>query len=317
MSDESSLRPVVSIVIPSYKRVGSIRASIDSALSQTFRDIEVIVVDDASQDGTAELVRAIEDPRVVLLEHGHNRGANAARATAIAYASGTWIAFLDSDDEWLPGKIEKQLALLSSLGEDYGLCTTWLRIEGPDGEFIQNVEPDVQGDAFDELQCANPLGSFSSALIRRDALLEVGGVDVDLPACQDWDVYARVSRLVKVCVVREHLVVYRADEKDPTRITASNEKVVRGLRHMHANMRAQSGALSPSMRRRGTRYFSEKFAAEGAVADVARVAMGVIAPGQIAEAPFVSHMLVRSIRKAVRAANEAQAKTVEHVRVEP
>ena len=313
MSDDTRQSPVVSVVIPSYKRAASVVGSVESALAQTFRDIEVIVVDDASRDGTADLVRAIDDERVVLFEHERNLGANAARATGIKGASGEWVAFLDSDDAWLPQKLERQLALLEGLGEEYGLCTTWLTIVGPEGEFLKNVEPAVEGDVFEILQCSNPLGSFSSAVIRRETLVRAGGVNVELPACQDWDVFARVSRIAKVCVVREHLLIYRADPRDPRRITTSNEKVVRGLRHMYTNMCEREPDLSRRIRRTGTRYFAEKFANEGAVGDVARVAAGAIGSGQLGEAPFVSHMLLRSIRKAVRAANAAQAEVPRNV----
>lgn len=311
MPGASENTPVVSVIIPSYKRVSSIMKSIDSALAQTVRDIEVIVIDDASQDGTVELVRDIDDDRVVLLEHEYNKGANAARALGIAHARGEWVAFLDSDDQWLPTKLQRQLELLESLGDDYGLCTTWLTIVGPQGEFLRHLETSISADAYEVLQCSNPLGSFSSAIIRRAAVLEVGSVNVSLPACQDWDLFARVSRIVKVCIVPEHLVLYLADPGDRTRITTSNRKVIGGLQHMYTNMRRQYPTLSPRMRRTGTRYFGEKFANEGAVRDVARVALGTLRPTQIRDSAFAGHMLVRSIRKAVRAANAEQSKAAE------
>ena len=102
--------PSVSIVIPAYNRADSIVAAIESVLRQTWTDFELIVVDDGSTDGTVAAARRIDDPRLRLTEGRVNRGAAAARNLGAAEARGGWIAFQDSDDEWLPEKLEKQMA---------------------------------------------------------------------------------------------------------------------------------------------------------------------------------------------------------------
>jgi len=106
--------PAVSVVLPAYNREASIRLAIDSVLRQSFADLELIVVDDASTDGTRTAAEAVPDPRLRVVAHGENQGASAARNTGVAAARAPWVAFQDSDDEWLPLKLEKQMARLTA-----------------------------------------------------------------------------------------------------------------------------------------------------------------------------------------------------------
>lgn len=108
--DESST--LVSVVIPAFNRAGLIGRAIDSVLQQTWAQLEIIVVDDASTDDTADVVAAIQDSRIRYLRQAHNAGASAARNTGIRAATGRFVAFLDSDDVWMPDKLELQLAAL-------------------------------------------------------------------------------------------------------------------------------------------------------------------------------------------------------------
>ncbi|MFC6974687.1 glycosyltransferase family 2 protein [Halomicroarcula sp. GCM10025709] len=106
-------RPRVSVVVPTYNRADTVGRAVESALAQTVTDIEVVVVDDGSTDDTAAVVTGIDDERVRYLAHERNRGRSAARNTGIEAARGEYVAFLDSDDRWLPGKLDRQLAELS------------------------------------------------------------------------------------------------------------------------------------------------------------------------------------------------------------
>ena len=106
--------PPVSVVIPAYNRAPTIGAAIDSVLRQTFTDFELVVVDDGSTDGTLTAARAIADPRLRVIAAPQNMGAAGARNLGVAEARGTWIAFQDSDDEWLPEKLAKQMARLAT-----------------------------------------------------------------------------------------------------------------------------------------------------------------------------------------------------------
>ena len=104
--------PPVSVVIPAYNREATIVAAIDSVLGQSFGDFELLVVDDGSRDGTLAAARSVADPRVRVIAAEQNGGAAAARNLGATQARGDWIAFQDSDDEWLPRKLEKQMARL-------------------------------------------------------------------------------------------------------------------------------------------------------------------------------------------------------------
>ena len=138
--------PAVSVVLPAYNRADSIRLAIDSVLRQSFTDFELIIVDDASTDGTRAVAEAVADPRVRVIAHPANRGASAARNSGVAAARAPFVAFQDSDDEWLPRKLEKQMARLLAPGAGYVAAYCGMRIldeptdeptGGPTGEPVR------------------------------------------------------------------------------------------------------------------------------------------------------------------------------------
>src|SRR5678815_5471292 len=118
--------PKVSVVIPTRNRAEFLRAAIQSVLNQTFQGFEIIVVDDASEDKTPEIVRTFTDTRMTYVRHDTNKGQGVTRNDGISRASGEFIALLDDDDEWLPGKLEKQIRVLDSSRSDVGLVYTGL-----------------------------------------------------------------------------------------------------------------------------------------------------------------------------------------------
>ncbi len=113
--------PRISIIIPAYNRADVLPRAINSVLSQTFTDYEIIVVDDASTDETSAVARNFNGP-VHVIRHEVNRGPAAARNTGIEATSGAYVAFLDSDDEWMPEKLGRQIGLLEGLGTSYNAC---------------------------------------------------------------------------------------------------------------------------------------------------------------------------------------------------
>ncbi|MBO3128724.1 glycosyltransferase family A protein [Dermatophilus congolensis] len=306
--------PTVSVIIPTYKRLGVLQRALESVYSQTFTDWEAIVVDDHGQDGTAEYMAGVSDPRVRFYEHEVNKGGNAARSTGIAHARGEWIAFLDSDDAWRPTKLEKQLAMLRASGPEYGLAGCGIEHYAPDGTSEMVQIPQVDGWIATEMMTWNPLGGFSAIIVRRSALLQAGGLDASMPAQQDWEFYVRVSRLVAVCVVREVLVDYLVDPHDPIRITVDNSRVVKGMRRMWAHVLQHRDELTPEQRERAVRYFTTMLANVGAVGDVALILRSGMVPARPGEVKHGAHMFVRSIRNQVRAAAEGQRRAAELVR---
>jgi glycosyltransferase involved in cell wall biosynthesis len=208
--------PAVSVVIPAYNRAGTIRLAIESVLRQTFADLEVLVVDDASADGTKAAAEAIADPRVRVLAHETNRGASAARNTGVREARAPWVAFQDSDDEWLPLKLEKQMARLDAGTFVAAYCgMIVIGRSGDSGRGRPTVayvpRPDialVEGDILPSLMRTS-IVSTQTLVARRDDLLAVGGFDESFRALIDWELMLRLAPRGPVACVDEPLVLQR------------------------------------------------------------------------------------------------------------
>ena len=197
------LTPKVSVVIPTYERVETLPRSLDSVINQTFSDWELIVVDDGSTDGTDELI--FRDYPAVRYYRQENEGVSSARNSGVALASGAWIGFLDSDDAWLPEKLERQLSPLAKEPE--------LRLSHTDEIWIRNGRRVNQPKEYAKSggaiyrQCL-PLCCIcpSSALIRRDLFDEIGGFDETFPVCEDYDLWLRITAREPVHYLDEALV---------------------------------------------------------------------------------------------------------------
>ena len=118
--------PLVSVIIPTRNRVEMLCRAVNSVLSQTFDNLECIVVDDESHDNTEKVINSFEDDRLKYFRHEKNKGASAARNTGIRQSKGGLIAFLDDDDEWIATKLEKQVPLLKGLPERFGMVYCWM-----------------------------------------------------------------------------------------------------------------------------------------------------------------------------------------------
>jgi glycosyltransferase involved in cell wall biosynthesis len=200
----------VSVVIPSYNRAHLLPRALESVLAQSRPADEIIVVDDGSTDETAQLV-ADRYPGVRYL-HQDNRGVSAARNRGIAAATGNWIALLDSDDSWLPRKLERQLAALEA--DPHLLCHTeeiWIRR----GKRVNQMKKHEKAGGHIFLRCL-PLCviSPSSALLAKSLLDEVGLFDESLPACEDYDLWLRVCARYPVLYLPEPLITKYGGHED-------------------------------------------------------------------------------------------------------
>jgi glycosyltransferase involved in cell wall biosynthesis len=203
---------LVSVIIPTYDRAQKVVRAVASVLSQTFKDYEVIVVDDGSSDGTREALASFGG-RITTLAHEANRGVASARNTGIRGSEAPFIAFLDSDDTWLPGKLDVQLAFFRD-SPSAMVCQTqelWMR----NGRRVNpgRRHRKQSGDIFaPSLKLC--LVSPSAVMLRRSLLDEVGLFDEDLPACEDYDLWLRVSCRYPVQVIDEPLVVKEGGHAD-------------------------------------------------------------------------------------------------------
>ncbi|BAL23277.1 glycosyltransferase family 2 protein [Azoarcus sp. KH32C] len=271
------VRPLVSVVIPTYNRAHAIGACIDSVLAQTLQHFEIVVVDDASRDDTRARVEAIADPRIRYVAHAQNRGGAAARNTGVRVAGGDFIAFLDSDDSWAPRKLEQQIALLGDRGPEYGVAYTWFIGRDKEGHEVSRSDHSLDGRVADTLLVANYVGTFSSIVVRRDLLEQVGGLDEGLRSCQDWDLSIRLSRVTKICCVNEYLVSYLHNGADKHRISSNPASLIQGHRRMLEKFADDYARLPRDKAARAFAGFLDVFAGAGSFADVMRLGTRIVA----------------------------------------
>ena len=165
----NSLNPSISVILPSYNRAHLIERAIQSVLEQTYYDLELIIVDDGSSDNTEAVVRKLRDGRIRYVKHEIKSGANAARNTGIRVARGIFLAFQDSDDYWLPHKLEEQMRVFSSAPENVGVVYTgFWRIEGEERTYIPSNEiKNKNGDVHKGLLAGNFV-TTQAVLIKRE-----------------------------------------------------------------------------------------------------------------------------------------------------
>ena len=198
--------PRVSVIIPTHNRPNLVSRAIKSVLAQTYQALEVIVVDDGSDLSAENIVRGIADPRIKFIRHELSRGASAARNTGITNAVSSLIAFLDDDDEWLPTKLEKQVALIEKLPPEVGLVYCWMDYFDSDGQLVREHHPKYRGYVFPLVLDRQRIGGCPTLLVRQSVIDEVGGFDESLPRGNDGDFIRRVCVKYEVDCVPEVLV---------------------------------------------------------------------------------------------------------------
>jgi glycosyltransferase involved in cell wall biosynthesis len=203
--------PRVSVIIPTYNRCWCLSEAIDSVLSQTYRNMELIVVDDGSTDQTSTLLSHYGN-RLRCLQQT-NRGVSAARNHGTQAADGALIAFLDSDDLWQPDKLDRQVAFFDTHPETM-ICQTeetWIRRGVRVNPKRRHRKP--SGWIF-EASLALCLVSPSAVMMRRELLEKMGGFDESLPACEDYDLWLRVSLRHPIHLIDDPLVIKRGGHTD-------------------------------------------------------------------------------------------------------
>ena len=309
----------VAVVIPTYNRRDLVVQSVQSALDQSYGDVHCVVVDNGSTDGTAEAITAFKDPRVTLVMLGSPCGAAAARNAGLEVADGApWVAFLDNDDIWAPTKLEHQLAALTAhpgagwsatacvhVGPD--LRVRWaarLRPEPlllpPNGTLV--TRPEMLSLLTEDQQV--PAGC-SSALASLDLVRAAGGFNLDVPGCEDWDLWLRLAQESPLVYVDLPLVAYRVWDGQ----TSANVRAqVRSATVMRARYFPESGPPSRDYKARWQQEAARRHVAGGRRARAAgryvRAAWTGRAPGQLAYAmasvviPSITERRLQRIERA-------------------
>ena len=211
----------ISVVIPAYNAAHFLPRCLNSVFAQTLQPAEVIVVDDGSADDTAEIARKL-GARVVSRPNG---GLSAARNTGIHNSSSEWVALLDADDMWSPGKLRAQADLVQ---EDTVLVYTGIRIFGDEG--VRSISPGARpAEARKMLRYRNPI-TPSTVVAKREALARNGGFREDIRACEDWEMWVRLQRLGSFAAVTDPLTDYYVGPStmsaDPKRMLDAVEQIL-------------------------------------------------------------------------------------------
>ena len=198
------MAPLVSVIIPTCNREKIITRAIDSVFAQTYRDFEIVVLDDGSRDNTKAVVQAY-GPKVHYF-YQDNKGIAGARNAGMHQTAGDYIAFLDSDDYWLPGKLERQIALFSEHPE-YGMVGCQCGSVQIDGAYREKNRPGKSGWILYDLFNKNFIRT-SSAVITRACLEKVGGFDESLREGEEYDYWLRIAAEFAIGFINEPLTVY-------------------------------------------------------------------------------------------------------------
>lgn len=213
------------MILPTYNRAHLLRRALLSALQQTGVEAEIIVVDDASTDATGQVLQQYRDPRLRCIRHPDHRGASAARNTGIQASQGQWIAFLDSDDEWLPGFLQMLALRFQACSPQVGVVfTSFQRIQGGCSVAVPGrprrllahlpfKRYQLNGDLSSALQRGNFI-TLQAAMLRRKCFERVGLFDERLPRLQDWEFWLRLAPHFSFAWIDQPLVrVYAAGER--------------------------------------------------------------------------------------------------------
>jgi glycosyltransferase involved in cell wall biosynthesis len=274
--------PIVSVVIPTHNRRDLLLGTIASALAQEDVAFEIVVVDDGSSDGTADAVRALDDARVRLLRHERAERVAASRNHGASVAAGAWLAFLDDDDVWGPGKLRAQLQ------EAEASRRAWVYagvVEIDERNRLLGGEPPPPGDVLvAQLKAWNlmPAGC-SNVLVRADVFRDAGGFDTALRHLADWDLWLRLAAVGPPACVVPPLVGYRQHARqaslDPSGMIAEGH--VLASRH-GAALNSIRRWLAWSHLRRGERVRAVRAylqaAAGGDILSLGRAAVAAVHP---------------------------------------
>lgn len=198
---------LVSVVIPTHNRSSLVINAIRSVLNQTYNDIEVIVIDDASTDDTEKTIESIGINSLKYIKITNSQGGNYARNLGIESASGSYIAFLDDDDEWLPTKVEEQINVFKK-NNDIGLVYTGASVIYSSKDYRYIRHPRHNGDLSKDILIRNLIGTTSSVMVKKDIIDQVGGFDNNMPALQDYDLWIRVAQVTKIEYIDKPLINY-------------------------------------------------------------------------------------------------------------
>jgi glycosyltransferase involved in cell wall biosynthesis len=227
LSGSPKSTPFFSVVIPTFNRRRLLERALESVFAQTFEDFEIIVVDDYSTDGTYDWLLSLKEPRIRALRNTGPKGAAAARNVGISAATGNWIAFLDSDDQWQAGKLERFAEAISAQPKIQVWYSGYKQLGlAANGAAGPDLCEGFTGDHLPRLRRLNPIGALPAVVASRSVLLQVGGFDESLYHREDMDLYYRLARVTPFGFIPHVLTL--VDYRPTDRVTASMKHTASG-----------------------------------------------------------------------------------------
>lgn len=237
---------LVSAVIITHNRKDLVQGAIDSVLNQTYSNIELFVIDDASEDGSREILEARAEKEgfvYIYIPKTESKGGNHARNVGIKKSHGEYVAFLDDDDEWLPEKIDKQVEFLENHSEcGVVACFNIVEFDFKD-RYPENRDGMMEGDVHDRIFTWIPFVT-SVAMYRREVFEEVGVFDENLRYWQEYDLNIRVAQVTEFGCVNEELGLYRVVKKDKNRLTNHLDGWIKAVGYIEEKYKDRIGELS-------------------------------------------------------------------------
>jgi glycosyltransferase involved in cell wall biosynthesis len=234
------------VVIPTYNRPEFLPGAIETVLGQTYETIEILVVDDGSEEDYAtSIIGDRGDERIRLETHETNKGLSAARNTGIEMAEGEYIAFLDDDDRWHEEKLERQVAAFTRRN-DVGLVSCCVASVSPDNEILRTERSKPTGDLSDEIFRKNIVGSPSRVIVSRECIEDIGTFDESLPTKQDWDLYIRIAQDWRIETLQEALC-YRTVHPSMSSDPSDTERDLMRIRERYEDTIRERGMWDTSM----------------------------------------------------------------------
>lgn len=207
--------PKISVLFPVFNSVKFLQGSLDSILRQSYADFEIIAIDDASTDGSLEMLRKVKDSRLKVYAHSNNLGITRTLNEAIAHAGGKYVARMDADDISHPDRFARQSAILDA-NPDIGVCGTWCRLMGPAGDSGGLLKTPI-GNRPDFLYWRPPVVAHPTVMARR-SLMQDNPYNASMPVAQDYELWLRLSSITRIRNIPDPLLFYRFSTSGTTSI---------------------------------------------------------------------------------------------------
>lgn len=246
----NDMQPTVSVIIPTYNREKFIGAAVKSVLDQTFKDFEIIVVDDGSTDGTADVVKEFSSEKIRYI-YQPNQGRSRARNHALELAKGRYLAFLDSDDLYLPEKLGMQVDFMDKR-PDCGMVYTSAHCIDENGNSLPHVyEARVSGWIYKDIAFFVPVTiTLPTVMARREVFEVVGGFDENMERFEDTDMWRRISKTFQIGAMQTYTCLLRTHHENSL-ITQNPEKILAAIEYYVKKINREDVDVGWLVRRRG------------------------------------------------------------------